>query len=106
MRTELQHVVIVGHFVALLPVASFVWMLFWFRHCTFDPEFLSVTGPAWVLRWGGESTGLLGIPLSMICGSACLLLGLISRKWITVAEGVWACSAACILWALYLISLW
>jgi hypothetical protein len=83
---------LLGHSVALLPVAAFFFMRWWLGQ-ELDDANRNVIGPAWYIRWGGQDTAQVLVPLCLIGGIGSIVAGFVTRRWVTVCEGVWACAA-------------
>ena len=92
-----------GHLVALLPPASFLFMLAWFRLCVYDND-ENVIGPGWVVRLGGEGVAHWPIPACLAAGLLCFVVGILRRRGVTMGEGLWAFLAGFVLDALYKIA--
>ena len=100
-----NRIVIFGHIVAVMPIVSYLAMVFYYHQAIYDKE-LNLIGPRWLLTPAGQAIVVAPWLLTVIGGVICFFAGCFTRRQRVIIEGVWACCASFFLFLMYLAAEW
>lgn len=93
----MQHItgrsLLLGHLLALLPLATWVLLGVLGDHFNYNDDLAAYTGPGQVIH-GGEWMFPWSTPICLAGGITALAIGFKRRKVVTIIEGLWCCFAA------------
>ncbi len=104
MQDRFDKMLLLGHFLAFLPIA--IWVLLGFLmhllgdHFNYNDDLAGYTGPGQVIH-GGEWMFPWSTPACLISGLVALIIGWKRRKAVTVLEGLWCFLAAFVFFQAY-----
>lgn len=93
MQRNFDKTVLLGHVVAILPLAIWVSVGFLPDHFNYNNDLAGYTGPGQVIH-GGKWMFPWSMPICLIGGIAGVVMGCRGRKTATLCEGLWCCLAA------------